>query len=87
MHEASLMTGLLRQVDAIARAEGARRVTALKVSLGALSHIGAEHFAEHFARAALGTIAEGARLEIEASRDLGSENAAEIRIETLELET
>lgn len=86
MHEASLTAGLLRQIETIARAEGARRVTGLKLSIGALSHLGAEHFAEHFARAAEGTLAEGARLEIAVSDDLKDANAAEVRIETVELE-
>jgi hydrogenase nickel incorporation protein HypA/HybF len=87
MHEASLMADLLRRIDAIAEAEGARRISGLSVWLGALCHISAQHFAEHFARAAQGTLAEGARLEITVSDDLGHANAVEVRIETLELET
>ncbi|NIO41581.1 MAG: hydrogenase maturation nickel metallochaperone HypA, partial [Burkholderiales bacterium] len=60
MHEASLIMGLMRKIEAVARAEGARRVVSVAVWLGALSHMSKQHFAEHFCRAAKGTIAEAA---------------------------
>jgi hydrogenase nickel incorporation protein HypA/HybF len=86
MHEASVMANLLRRIEAIAEIEGARRVTALSVWLGALCHLSAEHFAEHFARAVRNTLADGARLEITVSDDIGHADAAQVRIETVELE-
>jgi hydrogenase nickel incorporation protein HypA/HybF len=87
MHEASLMRGLLRRIDAIARAERARRVTGLSVWLGALTHMTPEHFTEHFARASQGTLAQGARLQVTASADLDHANAQDILIESVEVET
>lgn len=86
MHEASLMTNLMRRVDEVAQAEGARRVIGVSVWLGALSHMSAEHFAEHFDRAAAGTIAEGARLDVTVSDDLRHANAQDILLEKLEVE-
>lgn len=87
MHEASLMTSLMRRIEAAAAIEGARRVVGVTVRLGALSHMSAEHFADHFERAAGGTIAEGARLEVTVSRDTQSAEAQDIRLESIEVET
>ena len=86
MHEASLMAHLMRRIDEIATAERARRVVGLSVWLGALSHLSAEHFAEHFEQAAAGTIAEGARLDVTVSDDLHDADAQEIVLENVEVE-
>jgi len=86
MHEASLMANLMRQIDEVAQAEGASRVIGVSVWLGALSHMSAEHFTEHFDRAAPGTIAEGARLDVTVSEDPRHANAQDILLEKLEVE-
>ncbi len=87
MHEALLIRDLFRRIEAIAKAEQARRVTGLSVWLGALSHLSAEHFAEHFAQTSRGTIAEGARLQITVSADPVHVNAQDVLIESVEVET
>ncbi len=87
MHEASLMRDLVRRIAAIARAEEARRVTVLRIWLGALSHFSAEHFAEHFARVSQGTIVEGARLDVTVSADPGHARAQDVLIESIEVES
>jgi hydrogenase nickel incorporation protein HypA/HybF len=87
MHEASLMAGLMRRIDEIGRSEGARRIVGVSVWLGALSHLSAEHFTEHFVEASAGTIAEGARLDIAVSDDTGHANAQDILLESVEVET
>ena len=86
MHEASLMVTLMRRIDEVARAEGARRVTGIAVRLGALSHLSAEHFTEHFEQASGGTLAEGARLDITVSDDIQDAAAQEIMLESVEVE-
>ncbi|MGE0333993.1 MAG: hydrogenase/urease maturation nickel metallochaperone HypA [Gammaproteobacteria bacterium] len=86
MHEASLMANLMRRLDEIAKTEHARRVVGLSVWLGALSHISAEHVAEHFERAAAGTIAEGARLDVTVSDDARHADAQDIVLESVEVE-
>ena len=68
----------------IAREQGARRVASLKVKLGALSHISAEHFREHFEADATGTITEGARLDIERQTDERDPHAQEILLDWVE---
>ena len=60
MHERALMTDLMREIEGVARADGATRVTRVSVRLGALSHFTQEHFREHFVDASRGTLAEGA---------------------------
>ncbi|HLX62963.1 MAG TPA: hydrogenase/urease maturation nickel metallochaperone HypA [Planctomycetota bacterium] len=70
MHEFSLINDLMRKIEEIARANQAAKVSGVKVKLGAMAHISADHFREHFEHAATGTVADGATLEIEC----GAEN-------------
>lgn len=87
MHEASLMTNLMHRIEEIAQAENAQRVVGVSVWLGALSHMSKAHFIEHFEHAALGTIAEGAQLDITVSSDTGHANAQELLLQSVEVET
>lgn len=86
MHESSLMTGLMRQIESVASAEEAAHVLSVAVWLGALSHMSEQHFAEHFSRASAGTIAEGARLDVNLSTDICHADAELIRLESVEVE-
>jgi hydrogenase nickel incorporation protein HypA/HybF len=86
MHEASLMQNLIQTLEAIAQEQNATRVLAVKVRLGALSHLSAEHFSEHFAIASQHTLIEGARLDIDTSDDLSDPMAQDIFLESLEVE-
>ncbi len=70
MHEARTMSALLRRIEALARENDARSVSAVRVRLGALSHMSPEHFREHFEQASIGSVAEGARVEAEACEEL-----------------
>jgi len=83
MHEHSLMADLMRKIETIA---GKQEVVGVKVKLGALSHISAEHFRGHFLRAAAGTCAEQARLDIEVLTDIHDPQAQEILLDSLEIE-
>jgi hydrogenase nickel incorporation protein HypA/HybF len=86
VHEFSLINDLMRKIESISREQGARRVASLKVKLGALSHISADHFREHFEAAATGTIAEGARLDIERLTDERDPHAQDILLDWVEVE-
>ena len=81
MHERALMRDLLARVDEAARAEGATRVTSVRVRVGPLSHFTPEHLREHFTDAARGTIADGASVVV-APDGVG----ADVVLESLELE-
>lgn len=87
MHEASLIAGLMRRIDTVAKADGARRIVGVSVWIGALCHMSAEHFAEHFERASDGTIAAGARLDVTVSDDEHDMNAQDIVLRHVEVET
>lgn len=81
------MHALLRQLEQVAASEGASKVVAARVWCGALSHFTPEHFREHFARAAGGTVAAGAEVSVELSDDVTHPDAAGIRLESIEVET
>jgi hydrogenase nickel incorporation protein HypA/HybF len=86
MHERALMTGLMREIEGVARADGAIRVTRVSVRLGALSHFTEEHFREHFVDASRGTLAEGAVVDAALANDLEDPRATGVVLESVEVE-
>jgi hydrogenase nickel incorporation protein HypA/HybF len=86
MHERALMTDLLREIEQVARADGATCVTRVSVRLGALSHFTEEHFREHFVDASRGTLAEGAAVNAVLEDDLDDPRATGVVLESLEVE-
>jgi hydrogenase nickel incorporation protein HypA/HybF len=86
MHETALVHDVVHRIEDLARSTGSRRVTGAKVWLGALSHLSAEHFREHFAIEARDTPAASAILEIEVSADPDDPHAQQIRLESVDLD-
>jgi hydrogenase nickel incorporation protein HypA/HybF len=86
VHEKALMDDLMRKLESEAKAEGGRRVTCIRVRLGALSHFTEAHFREHFEHASRGTIADGAEVEAELRTDPTEPNAQGVVLESIELE-
>ena len=86
MHEMTLMNGLITKMESIASEQNARRIKRVKVRLGALSHISADHFRGHFVEGTQGTFADGARLDIEISEDMDSPNAQDILLVSVDIE-
>ena len=86
MHELTLMNDLMRKITAVAQANQAARVTGVTVRLGALAHISAEHFRNHFVIAARGTPAADARLNIEIAKDVADPHAQDIRLLSVDIE-
>lgn len=86
MHEFSLIANLIKKIRSLAGEHPGRKIVAVNVTLGALSHISASHFREHFAQASRGTAAEGARLNVESKSDIADPHAQEIILESVELE-
>jgi hydrogenase nickel incorporation protein HypA/HybF len=86
VHEFSLISNLLLKIESMALEHGAEKVVSVNVRLGALSHISPEHFREHFLRLSQGTVAEGARLNIEVLGDKTDPHAQEIILESIEVE-
>ena len=87
MHEAHLMTDLLHKIEHLAREDGAARVAGVEVWLGALCHISAGHFREHFERETAGTVAEGAALSLVVSEDPRDPQAQDIVLHSVSLES
>lgn len=86
MHEMSLIHDLLRRIEDIAREQRAQKITAVKIRLGALSHISADHFKEHFEEGTKGTVAEGAKLETEVPEDIHDPHAQDILLISADVE-
>lgn len=86
MHEQSLMNDLMAKILTIAKENGGRRVVAVDVWLGALSHMSPSHFKEHYDESSKGTIAEGAKLNTEVSEDINDPNAQDILLKNIEVE-
>jgi hydrogenase nickel incorporation protein HypA/HybF len=86
VHEKALMDDLIRKLEAEASSEGARRVTRIRVRLGALSHFTEAHFREHFDDAARGTVAEGAEVEAELRTDPTEPEAQGVVLESIDVE-
>jgi hydrogenase nickel incorporation protein HypA/HybF len=86
MHERVLMQDLMREIESVARTDGATRVTKIEVRLGALSHFTPEHFREHFVDASRGTLAEGADVAATLATSLDDPKAAGVVLESVEVE-
>ena len=86
MHERALMVELMREIERVARADGAARVTRVSVRLGALSHFTEDHFREHFLDASRGTLAEGAVVDAVLENDLEDPRATGVVLQSVEVE-
>jgi hydrogenase nickel incorporation protein HypA/HybF len=86
VHEKALMDDLMREIEAQASAEGAVRVTRVRVRLGALSHFTPAHFREHFEDASRATLAEGAEVEAELAADPTEPEAQGVVLESIDVE-
>ena len=86
MHEKALMQDVMREIQARAGAEGASRVTRVRVRLGALSHFTPAHFREHFEDAARDTLAEGAEVDAELRTDPTEPAAQGVVLESIDVE-
>ena len=85
MHETALVRDVVHRIEDLARSTGAR-VTRARVWLGALSHLSAEHFREHFAVEARDTRAAETILDIEVSSDPKHPQAQHVLLESVDLD-
>ena len=68
MHEMSLAEGILQIVEETARSHQAIRVRSVVLELGALSHVEEQALRFCFDAVTRGTVADGARLDVDADR-------------------
>jgi hydrogenase nickel incorporation protein HypA/HybF len=85
MHESSLLKGLFRKINTLAAEHNAPTIARVKIQLGALTNISADHFREHFTHAAVGTPAAGAQLDIEMLTDPADPRALDIILTGIEI--
>ncbi len=86
MHELGLINDLLKKIESIAGSNGSKKVIAAEVRLGALCHISADHFREHFVQETKGTLADGAVLRIETCDDIHDPQAQDILLLSVDVE-
>ena len=86
MHEQSLMADLMRKINALGQEHHGKKIVRVKVKLGALSHISADHFREHFVQAAQGSCAEQTQLDVEELTNINDPHAQEILLDSVEVE-
>jgi hydrogenase nickel incorporation protein HypA/HybF len=86
MHETALVRDIIHRIEDLAHATGTRRVTGAKIWLGALSHLSADHFREHFAIEARDTCMDGASLDVEVSDNPDDPHAQHIRLLSIDLD-
>ena len=84
MHETSLVRDIVHRIEDLSRSTGSPVVRA-RIWLGALSHLSAAHFREHFAAEARGTLAAGTQLDIEVSDDAHDPHAQQVRLNSVDL--
>lgn len=88
MHERTIAQDLVRSAGVTALDEGARRVTAVRVRVGALSHIDPEALRGQVEWWSHGTIVEGASVLVErADTELADRHSLEVRLVSVDLET
>ncbi len=85
MHERAILADLVREIESVVSREGASSVRAVRVRVGPMSHMTPAHFVEHFVDATRGTVAEGARCDVEPI-DPRDPLAQSIVLESVELE-
>ena len=85
MHELSLMKDLLHKIEQIALENQPLQLQSVTVVLGALSHISAQHFREHFQQAVAGSELESVALEVEFDADIHSPTAQDILLKSVDL--
>ena len=86
MHEQSLMKDLMRKIYAVAEEQEADRIKCVRVRVGALAHMSADHFREHFDQASAGGPAEGAQVEVILGDDTADPHAQDVMLESIEVE-
>lgn len=81
-----MIRGLVDTMKEVVEGHGGGKVAKVKIRIGALANISASHFREHFTIETVGTVAEGAQLEVEECTDYAHPQAAHIMLESVEVE-
>lgn len=85
MHEKHVIDDVVKKIEDLAREQNATKVVKISVKLGALSHMSAEHFKEHFDMATVGSIAQDAEIEAEESQDIHDPHATGVVLKSIDV--
>lgn len=86
MHEQAMFRDLLQKITEVSHTEGARRVTRIRLWVGAFSHLTEPQLREQWPQATRGTVAEGAALEVVVSTDFDDPRAQGIVLTSVDVE-
>ncbi len=86
MHENWIVKDLVGKIVDIAEEEDASKVTVVRLKLGAFSPLSPDQVRAYFEHMTEGTVAEGARLEIETSDDPTDPLAQQVLLDSIEVE-
>ena len=86
MHELTLLASIMKKIEQVAAAHAASKVTGVKVQIGALAHISAEHLREHFRDAIRNTVAQDAAITITENTDTNDPRAQDILLLSVDVE-
>jgi hydrogenase nickel incorporation protein HypA/HybF len=85
MHEEAVLRDLVRKVEEVARANGAERVTRVRLWVGALSHLSETGLGERWALATRATPLEGCEVEVEMSTDARDPRAGGVVLRSVDV--
>ena len=80
MHESRVVAELVDKIVEVAETNGAERIEAVLVQLGAMSHLTPESFSSQFEVFSAGTPAEDARLDITRANDPHCPQSRDVRL-------
>ncbi len=86
VHEMSLFRDLMEKLNQVALENPGKRITKVKVVLGALSHLSESHFQFHFDELSRGTPIEGAMVDIEEDTDKEAPHAQSVVLTSVDFE-
>lgn len=87
MHEEAMLKDVVRKAEEVSRAEGAARVTRVRIWVGARSHLGGPELEDRWANAVRGTSLAGSRVEVELSEDGNDPNAQRVVLRSLDVDS
>ncbi len=85
MHELSLLNDLLKKIRQIAQEQHPASIQSVNIELGALAHISADHFREHFEQAVAGTELATVTLHVAVNNDIHAPTAQDILLRSVDL--
>ena len=85
MHEFRQIGMILHEVEKTALENPGSRVDSLQVRISPLNEMTPGHLRQHFLKAAHGTVADGAKLEIHISEDFAFPRGQDIYLESVTL--